>query len=349
MEVRPDSPPETAAAGAIAGEPRIEARELLDAAATELQAHHGCACAWWQLTSFIDVHGPDAASFLDGIATQDMAGIAPNCARHALFLTSKARIIAPAMAYRASEERFLLELDPRRSEVLVTHLQRYRLRSRVDIGPLDLGAISLVGPGSAAAAAELDIEGHAGGIPAWFASPAWGVDSRTMLGSRKQVHALTGELEQRGEPGMADPEALDAIRIDAGVPALNDLLVGSMPAEVGGMEHAVALDKGCYLGQEPVARLHYRGRANRTLRQVELEQDLPEEYFESLMVGDEPGGDYLSIELPDAADDQRPVGTLTSWAHRADGSITGLAVLRREVEPGQRLRMRGTPVMLAAR
>jgi folate-binding protein YgfZ len=303
--------------------------------ATWEAAEHTLVLAWWQMTDFLAVDGPEAATFLDGVATQDMAGTAVGTARHALFLNNKARIIAPVVAYRASEERFLLEGDPALLDELAPHLKRYKLRAKATIERTDLVCISLIGPDAAAR----------GEGPGWFdSSSAWGLPARTYIGDAPAVSALVGELEAGGI-GCADPEALDALRIARATPSLTDLRPGFMPAEVGGMEVAVALDKGCYLGQEPVARLHYRGKPNRTLRQIELSAPLSDAYFAE---HDPESDDYLAL-VPLDDPSGRARGTLTSWATRPDGSLTGLAILRREVEPGNQLLVAGSEVIVTAR
>ncbi|MBC7644904.1 MAG: hypothetical protein H7123_07240, partial [Thermoleophilia bacterium] len=213
----------------------------------------GAACAWWQLTGFISVQGPDTITFLDAIASQDIAAIPGGSGRHALFLTPKARIIAPVLVWRVAEDHVLLELDPRVIDVLQSHLRRYKLRAKVEILPLELGCTSLVGHGAEALAVRLANElgamppAHTEAIVAatarassddddavsdnastndpfehggWYSSPAWGLPARTFIGSLAATHAVVSLVETRELTPMADPETLDALRITAGVPAL---------------------------------------------------------------------------------------------------------------------------------
>lgn len=308
--------------------------QTLDPGQTDEAARTSAVATWWQLTTFVEVVGRDAAVFLDAITSQDVAGTAPGTARHALFLTNKARIVAPVLLYRAADDRVLLEMDPAVQESLVAHLRRYRLRAKVEVGPVDVGAVSIVG----ASAKEVAPSDAAG----WYDSPAWGAPARTFLGTREDAAELVARLSGDGA-GLADPEALDALRIEHGTPSLADLLVGAMPAEVGGVEVGVSLTKGCYLGQEPVARLHYRGHPNRTLRQVRLDRELPGDYFESR---EQDAPEYLALEREpgQVAGGGRALGTLTSWAASPRHGLIGLAVLRREVEDGQPLLLAGTPV-----
>jgi tRNA-modifying protein YgfZ len=113
------------------------------------------------------------------------------------------------------------------------------------------------------------------------------------------------------EPTLAEEE-LEVRRIESGVPRweheIDDRI---LPAEAGLDETHVSFSKGCYPGQEPVARLHYRGHPNRGLRVVELDE-VPEQNAALLH-------------------DEREVGRVTSAAQRADGSVVGLAYVRTEV------------------
>jgi folate-binding protein YgfZ len=287
---------------------------------------------WWQLTGFLRVMGPEAVTVLDGIVTQDIAAIPVGTVRFALFLTNKARIIAPVLAYREAKDCLLLETDSALVDDLVKHIKRYRLRAKAEVEAVDIAAVSIIGPMAEATAESIDgsdLTGH------WYESPAFGLSARTFLGAGDSVAGLVQALPTLGAR-HADPEALDALRIEHGVPCLVDFAIDSMPAEVGAMEYAVSLEKGCYLGQEPVARLHFRGHPNRTLRQVQLADDLPSDYSAD-------GGDYLALDTAEG----KQVGTLTSWARSPlHAGPVGMAIVRREVENGTHLTLRGTDVVV---
>ncbi len=108
-------------------------------------------------------------------------------------------------------------------------------------------------------------------------------------------------------------DELERLRIAAGTPAwgkeLDDRV---LPAEAGLVERAVSLTKGCYPGQEPIARLHYRGHANRGLRRLRIESETPPEYDAELVL------------------DGKVVGRVTS-AVPADGAVLALGYVRAEV------------------
>lgn len=321
----------------------------LDHAATTNALASGHVLRWWQATAFVEVCGPDAITLLDGLCTQAVERIEPATARLGLFLDAKAKVIAPAVIHRLPDApwhdprrpeepavdapRIALETLPACVEPLRAHLARYRLRARASIEPADLGSVALVGDGDhpTGPSAPEDTDGT------WVALVGPGRRTTTFVGAA----AACREQVARFGACAADPDALEADRIAAGIAGLHDLLPGRMPAEVGGMESAVALDAGCYLGQEPVARLHYRGHANRTLRRVVVVDG-----------GLAPGGDEpeaaLEVGRPDAAPDARPVGQVTTWARRGDGTTIALAVLRREVAADEPLVAQGGTVHLRA-
>lgn len=359
----------------------------LDPAATMAAVEALAVIRWWQLTGFVEVRGAGAVTFLDGTCTQAVASIEPGTARMGCFLDGRARIVAACLLHRdadvaapdgATEQRLLLATTRDRVDELARHLGRYRLRARVHIEAVDLATISVVGAGAAT------LPECAG--PGWYDAPSWGPHAvRAFVGSRDEAATLVRYVLPAAGVECADCDALEALRIDAGRPSVHDLLVGRMPAEVGAMTDAVALDKGCYLGQEPVARLHYRGRANRTLRRADLSGPVPgsvrasagtlrastavpapragEPGTAAAMPADgAPGAtggseavravhdsllDPLALVPVGDAAPRRAAGQLTTWARRADGSWTSFAVVRRELEAGEQLALLHAPETVA--
>ncbi|HXR61270.1 MAG TPA: glycine cleavage T C-terminal barrel domain-containing protein, partial [Solirubrobacterales bacterium] len=119
------------------------------------------------------------------------------------------------------------------------------------------------------------------------------------------------------EAGAAEvsPEAAEIVRIESGRPRFGaEMGVETMPAEAGIVERAVSFTKGCYIGQETVARLHYKGKPNRHLRGLKL--SAPARSGAALRLGD------------------KEVGRLGSAAVSPALGPVGLAILRREAEPG---------------
>ena len=224
------------------------------------------------------VAGPDAEEYLDRMLSNDVAALGPGESCQALLLTAKARVIAPLIVLRRRHDDFLLLTEPGLGDRVRAEL----LRSRF------------------AAKAEIELEEHT---------------SHVVFGGEGILTADYGEpaaevLDAALEPTVP-PEELELLRIQAGTPAwgkeIDDRV---LPAEAGLTERAVSVTKGCYPGQEPIARLHYRGHANRGLRVLTL-SELPAPETE------------LSYE-------GKSVGRITSAAPTGDGAVA-LAYVRREV------------------
>ncbi|MCW2928601.1 MAG: hypothetical protein JWM86_2569 [Thermoleophilia bacterium] len=306
----------------------------------------GAVVRWWQVTAFLEASGPDAATLLDGLCTQAVERIEPGTAVLGLFLDAKARIIAPALLHRLPDgpwhdprrdelvedaPRLLLETLPDLVEPLRAHLAKYRLRARAGFEPVDVSTVALIGsslPDTPVATSGAWTTVHGGAHP-----------TRAFIGSAEACASVVRDAVDVGGLALADPDTVEADRIMRGVPGLHDLLVGRMPAEVGGMDGAVALDAGCYLGQEPVARLHYRGHANRTLRRIESSGPIaPEAIADDTDAPAAALDEVLAVHREDAPEDARAVGRLTTWAPTPDGGTVALAMLRREVARGETLR-----------
>jgi tRNA-modifying protein YgfZ len=233
--------------------------------------------------SFVRVAGPDAEDYLNRMVSNDVAVLGPGESCEALLLTPKARVIAPLVVLRRGHADFLLLSEPELGDRVRAELVRSRFAARVEIEPEEHSSHIVFG--------HVVFGGE--GIPTGdYGEPA--------------AEVLDEQLEE-----TVPPEELERLRIRAGTPAwgkeIDDRV---LPAEAGLTDRAVSFTKGCYPGQEPVARLHYRGHANRGLRVLELDE-APEPETEILYEG-------------------KNVGRVTSAA-AADGGALALAFVRREV------------------
>src|SRR3954447_1744701 len=251
---------------------------------------------------YVRVSGPEAGDFLQRMLSNDvLAG--ESC--EALLLTPKARVIAPLVVWRRGAEDFLLLTEPGLGSVLRAALVRARFAAKCEIEPEEHTSIVVFGDGD--------------GIP----NRDYGVAARELLDVELEPDASEQELER--------------LRILARTPRwgreLDDRV---LPAEAGLDERAVSFTKGCYPGQEPVARLRYRGHANRALRVLELDEGhVPAHDAEVVHEGKAVGRvtsavpglalGYVRVEVPDSAaleGDGRPNGLrpLSSAAKASSGA-----------------------------
>jgi hypothetical protein len=230
---------------------------------------------------FVSVRGPDAASYLQAMVSNDVEALGPGEACEALLLTPKARVIAPLVVLRRTADDFLVLTERDLGERVRTTLVRSRFAAKCDIEPEEHTSAVVFG--------------STDGIPtADFALSA--------------AEVLDGDLE----PTLDDDE-LELLRIRAGTPRFGrEIDDRVLPAEAGLDARAIDFEKGCYPGQEPIARQHYRGRVNRTLRVLEIDgSDLPEYDAELTLEG-------------------KVVGRVTSAA-RGDDAVVALGYVRVEV------------------
>jgi len=238
---------------------------------------------------FVRVRGPDALSYLQAMVSNDVEALGIGDACEALLLTPKARVIAPLVVLRRAVDDFLLLTEEGLGERVRSTLVRSRFAAKCEIEPeRHISAIVL---------------GARNGIPtADYGMPAVEV------------------LDEPLEPTVADDE-LELLRIRAGTPRYGrELDDRVLPAEAGLEARAIDFAKGCYPGQEPIARQHYRGRVNRTLRVLEIE----------------------GAELPDydaeLVYDDRAVGRVTSGVRNGD-HVLALGYVRTEVPRDAVLRL----------
>jgi tRNA-modifying protein YgfZ len=187
--------------------------------------------------AYVRVRGPQAAELLQRVVSNDIEG-RESC--EALILNAKGRVIAPIVVWRRGDEDFLLLTEPELGEVVRAHLERLRVAARCEIAREHHTSSIVFGGGD--------------GIP----TDDYGIPA---------VEVLDGGAE----PTPVD-EALERLRILACTPRWGSEIDDTiLPAEAGLDERAVSFSKGCFPGQEPLARLHARGHVNRRLRVLSID------------------------------------------------------------------------------
>ncbi|HVD40675.1 MAG TPA: glycine cleavage T C-terminal barrel domain-containing protein [Solirubrobacterales bacterium] len=269
------------------------------------QLREECGLVEWPGRGLLIVSGPEAAEYLQGQLTNDTEAIEPGQWIYAALLDRKGHMQADMRVLRPGEGPELwLDLEPEGLAAASRHLQMYKIGREVEVvdASEDHTLLSLIGP-----RANEIVRSVAG---ASLRTDA-GVDLIVPPAERDRVRdALldAGAVE-------VSPEAAEILRIEAGRPRFGaEMGTETMPAEAGIVERAVSFTKGCYIGQETVARLHYKGKPNRHLRGLKL--SAPARPGAALRLG------------------EKEVGTLGSAALSPALGPIGLAILRREAEPG---------------
>ncbi|RME74405.1 MAG: aminomethyl transferase family protein [Planctomycetota bacterium] len=287
----------------------------------------------------IDVAGPDAAAFLQNLLSNDVASLEAGAGRFACFLTPKARIVAPLEVLRLGAERFWLLAPPGAASRCAQELARRVFVKRVEVAERPLMGWAFEGPQAAEAMEQLGFEGAAepqqplshgtielagrplravrmGLVPgSWRLWAESSEDEDAAVELEREIAARIGASAQ----ARLGAQALETLRIEAGVPRWGaEIDSESFLPETGLERTHVSYTKGCYPGQEPVARVHFKGRTHRTIGLVALG----------------PGQEVPAAGTVLYGEDGKERGRVTSavWSP-ALGRPLALAVIRREIEP----------------
>lgn len=268
--------------------------------------------------AWLEVTGPDAAEFLQGQVTNDTEELATGSGVYAALLDRKGHLQADMRILRLADDSFLIDTETTTAPVLAKHLTMYKIGRKVEVGESSRAMFSLIGPGAIevtglAPGDEHDFtEATIAGVDCLVVATATGLDVICPPESGNPVRA---QLEaDRAVP--VSGAAAEIIRVEHGRPRFGFEMTGAnMPAEADIVERAISFTKGCYIGQEPVARLHYKGRPNRHLRG--LKPAGPVAQGDSVRLGERELGAVGTVVLSPAS-----------------GRIA-LAILRKEAEPGK--------------
>jgi folate-binding protein YgfZ len=285
--------------------------------------HSGCALADRSQRGKLALTGSQAKEFLHGQVSQDIESLVPGTGAYAALLTPKGKMLGDLRVLDTGEE-LLLDTERPALQELFNTIRRFRVGFDVELHKrtLECGLLSLLGPESSAVAGvgELPTTEHAhvalelDGVPARAIRTDLGVD---LLCDAADLPALGEALTTRGAVQI-DEMVAEVARLETGRPRyaieLDDSVI---PQEAGLNDRAVSFTKGCYVGQETVARLFYRGKPNRQLRGLRCEAPVAP-------------GDALRLG-------EREVGRVGSAAVSPRFGPIALALVRREAEPGAEL------------
>lgn len=290
----------------------------------------------------IHVAGPDAVRFVDAFATAHVAALAHGASSEAMLLDARGQIMALVHVLREGDDVWLVAWPGVESDLAV-HLERYHIRERLTVADVS---------------ATWEVRGLAGPqATAWLAA-ARSADVRTVPGvDLREVKTISAAGVWPGGwlllvPGAAAADfdaacaaaglvdaaaaAVDAVRIENGYPLPHDIPERALPQELGRDREAISFTKGCYLGQETVARIDALGHVNRRLVRLTSANLLPNVGAEVVAVG---------------ADGTRdPVGRVTSTGWSVDGG-SGIAlatVTTKGLAAGERLAVGAERVTLVS-
>jgi len=264
--------------------------------------------------------GPERREFLHGQVTQDIETLEPGHGRYAALLTHKGKMLSDLRVLDLGDE-LLLSCERAGLQELFNMIRRYKLGADVELHKrtLEMGELSLIGPDARriAGATELGPDEHdnvratIGEHDVVLVATDLGVD---VFCDAEATEGVRGTLLAAGAVEVTEAAA-ELVRVESGRPRYGvDVDDNTIPQEAGLNERAVSFTKGCYVGQETVARLFYRGKPNRHLRGLRLSAEV------------EPGTPLLLGE--------KEVGRLTSVAVSPTHGPIGLALVRRQAEPG---------------
>jgi folate-binding protein YgfZ len=248
-----------------------------------------------------------------------------HCGVYALLLNPKGRIRADLRVLK-SDGDVLINTEPEGTAAAKELLGRYAPFSRVEVEDLSeagipWGILGLYGPQAEKLLDGLELAEHetaqvkVGGVDLLAAGVATPVPGYDLLGPADALSAARDHLAGRGAVPVG-LQAYETARVAAGIPRFgSDITPENFPAEVGILERAVSFEKGCYPGQETVARMHYRGHPNKTLYRLAIEGTPPA-----------PGTEIFQGE--------KKVGHLTSLTSLpVNGEIFALGYLSRNANP----------------
>ncbi len=264
--------------------------------------------AVWVPRDVVRVAGPEAVAYLQGQLSQDVEALTTGASAESLLLSPQGKIDALVRVTRTAADELLIDVHGGYGNAVVARLRRFKLRTKAEIEALDWRCLALRGPRATEVArntdewAGLTLPADGPGLP--------GVD---LVGEDPPVPDGTR---------LCSSAAWEAVRVEAGIPTMGaELTERTIPAEAGVVERAVSFTKGCFTGQELVARIDARGsRVPRHLR--------------GLVLGGSEVPPLGAAVVGEGGKGERELGQLTSVALSPTlGGPVALAYVRRELEP----------------
>ncbi len=286
---------------------------MIDTAATA-EALERSWCVLRSNRDLVTATGEEAATYLHGQISQNITGLRIGDSAWSLVLSPQGRIDAWARVSRVDDVTFWLDVDPGYGTPLVERLNRFKLRTKVEFELSSVEMISVRGPRS----------------PAPELMGPLSADLPVLWEGVVGFDRIAASPELPADAVEGDPVAFEAARIRAGIPRMGaEMTEKTIPAEVGVVDRSADFTKGCYVGQELVARVDSRG--NNTPRRM--------------------WGLTIEGSVPDLGDsvmmDGEVVGSVTSVAATASGAVALVSIARSAAAPGPAT-VGGNPAQVAS-
>jgi folate-binding protein YgfZ len=303
----------------------MAATQTDQASAEQRALREGCALLDRSERGKLALTGAGAVEFLNGQVTNELADLRAGEGRYAAFLTAKGKMLGDLRILAVGDgvpAELLLDTERSALQALFDMIRRFKVGYDVELHKrtVERGLLSLIGPAAVATSgtetlAAADEHANApvemGGVQTLAVRTDVGLD---LICDAQDTEQLTAALIERGAITVSEPAA-EILRVESGRPRFGvDMDDTTIPQEAALNERAVNFTKGCYVGQETVARLFYRGKPNRHLRGLRLSARAAT--GEELRLGD------------------RGVGRVGSSVVSPELGPIALALVRREAEPG---------------
>jgi glycine cleavage system T protein len=254
----------------------------------------------------LSLTGEDRAKFLHRLISNDVEGLSVGEGNYATLLTNRGKVIADMKVY-ILEDAIYVSTAPESVERVFTELDKYIIADDVELSVVtdNVGAIAVYGPKSTELVESVLNAENLSGLPEHH-SRHCEVDSQRVVCVRSDTVGECGYhlyissdvleglweklMDERPDIQAIGWDALESLRIEAGTPIYGSELTDSIIPLEAELEHAIDFEKGCYIGQEIIARMKYRGHPNRLLRGIEIESDSPIPQHSKIFSGDKEVG-----------------------------------------------------------
>jgi len=275
-----------------------------DPAAELRAALQGAAAFDWSARGTLLVTGPDRLEFLQGMCTAEVKKLPPRAAAYAAFLTNKGAMVADGRLWNRGED-VAIDTEPGFVQAVRDYLQKHLVSEDAEIsaGGAGVAVVSVLGPEAERTTAE---------FRDYNKEPCLVKPGVDLLVPSPELQAVLERLAGAGAV-PAGFEAWERARVEAGVPRYGqDMDEKTIPLEAG-LKHAISYDKGCYVGQEVIARATFRGHVNRQLVRLAF-------------------GEAQPVAGATLRSGDREVGRVTSVVRAPDGSgWIGLGYVHRDL------------------